>query len=206
MKTPKHGPRSRNESARCVSGPRYLQTRIEREFSPGTPPERVGGCRARRCRRACAPRCSRMRTTRVPRFGGRPVLRRRAHRLGVGDPLTSRARGVNADAVIQESTIRYLKPVSGEFRAALKAPPLETVDKFPQDAGAFRPGAHPLAGGDPGRVSCLPRDSTGCFVAALRRGPAFLGEYCVLKTDPGPSTVRARGTSRIYSRGGTTSN
>jgi thioesterase domain-containing protein len=35
-----------------------------------------------------------------------------------------------ADAVIQESTIRYLKPVHGELRATLAAPSAELVDKL----------------------------------------------------------------------------
>jgi thioesterase domain-containing protein len=40
------------------------------------------------------------------------------------------ARELPADAVIQESSIRYLKPVTGELRATLIAPPVEHVDKF----------------------------------------------------------------------------
>jgi thioesterase domain-containing protein len=40
------------------------------------------------------------------------------------------ARGLNADAVIQESTIEYLKPVNGEFQAILRAPPPEQIQKF----------------------------------------------------------------------------
>lgn len=40
------------------------------------------------------------------------------------------ARALHADTVIQESTIRYLKPVGGELRASLHAPPLEQVEKF----------------------------------------------------------------------------
>lgn len=38
--------------------------------------------------------------------------------------------GLNADAVIQESAIRYLKPVNGEFRATLLAPPADGVQRF----------------------------------------------------------------------------
>jgi thioesterase domain-containing protein len=40
------------------------------------------------------------------------------------------SRGCNADAVIQESTIRYLKPVKGEFQGTLRAPPPEQLEKF----------------------------------------------------------------------------
>jgi thioesterase domain-containing protein len=36
----------------------------------------------------------------------------------------------SADAVIQESTIRYLAPVDGELRAALAAPSQAQVEKF----------------------------------------------------------------------------
>jgi thioesterase domain-containing protein len=39
-------------------------------------------------------------------------------------------RGLGADAVIQESTIRYLAPVQGELRATLQAPPGDEADKF----------------------------------------------------------------------------
>lgn len=35
-----------------------------------------------------------------------------------------------ADAVIQESTIRYLVPVTGELRASLAAPSLAQIEKF----------------------------------------------------------------------------
>jgi thioesterase domain-containing protein len=35
-----------------------------------------------------------------------------------------------ADAVIQESTIRYLVPVEGELRATLLSPPPPQIDKF----------------------------------------------------------------------------
>jgi len=39
-------------------------------------------------------------------------------------------RQVIADAVIQESTIRYLAPVQGALRATLNAPPAEQIEKF----------------------------------------------------------------------------
>ncbi len=37
---------------------------------------------------------------------------------------------LDADAVIQESTIRYLLPVAGEFRASLSAPSHAQIEKF----------------------------------------------------------------------------
>jgi thioesterase domain-containing protein len=40
------------------------------------------------------------------------------------------ARQMTADAVIQESTIRYLAPARGPLRATLRAPPPEHIDKF----------------------------------------------------------------------------
>ena len=40
------------------------------------------------------------------------------------------ARQLAADAVIQESTIRYLAPAYGPLRAVLQAPPPEGVEKF----------------------------------------------------------------------------
>jgi thioesterase domain-containing protein len=81
------------------------------------------------------------------------------------------ARGLNADAVIQESTIRYLKPVNGEFRGTLKAPPPEHLGKF----------LKMLARSGRGRIrlhveihdgQTLAARFDGVFVAALRRGSA----------------------------------
>ena len=40
------------------------------------------------------------------------------------------ARGVHADAVIQESSTRFLTPVQGELRASAAAPPDAQIDKF----------------------------------------------------------------------------
>ncbi|MEP6547754.1 MAG: YiiD C-terminal domain-containing protein [Gammaproteobacteria bacterium] len=40
------------------------------------------------------------------------------------------ARGVAADAVIQESSTRFLAPVQGELRASAAAPPEAQIDKF----------------------------------------------------------------------------
>ena len=40
------------------------------------------------------------------------------------------ARGVAADAVIQESNVRFLAPVKGELRASTAAPPEAQLEKF----------------------------------------------------------------------------
>jgi thioesterase domain-containing protein len=40
------------------------------------------------------------------------------------------ARGLAADAVIQESSVRFLSPVQGELRACTAAPPDAQIDKF----------------------------------------------------------------------------
>jgi thioesterase domain-containing protein len=40
------------------------------------------------------------------------------------------SRGLNADAVIQESTMRYLKPVNGEFQGTAATPPPEQLARF----------------------------------------------------------------------------
>jgi thioesterase domain-containing protein len=40
------------------------------------------------------------------------------------------ARGLAADAVIQESSVRFLAPVQGELRASAAAPPGAQIDKF----------------------------------------------------------------------------
>jgi thioesterase domain-containing protein len=40
------------------------------------------------------------------------------------------AHGLGADAVIQESTIRYLAPLQSELRARLKSPPRDEADRF----------------------------------------------------------------------------
>ena len=39
-------------------------------------------------------------------------------------------RGLAADAVIQESNVRFLSPVHGELRASAAAPPEAQIDKF----------------------------------------------------------------------------
>jgi thioesterase domain-containing protein len=40
------------------------------------------------------------------------------------------ARGINADAVIQESNMRFLVPVQGEMRASIEIPSSGEIDKF----------------------------------------------------------------------------
>jgi thioesterase domain-containing protein len=40
------------------------------------------------------------------------------------------ARGLAADAVIQESSVRFLAPVRGELRASVAAPPDAQIDRF----------------------------------------------------------------------------
>jgi thioesterase domain-containing protein len=40
------------------------------------------------------------------------------------------ARGLAADAVIQESSVRFLAPVEGELRASTEAPPEVQIEKF----------------------------------------------------------------------------
>jgi thioesterase domain-containing protein len=40
------------------------------------------------------------------------------------------AQGLTADAVIQESNVRFLAPVLGELRACVAAPPAAQIDKF----------------------------------------------------------------------------
>jgi thioesterase domain-containing protein len=40
------------------------------------------------------------------------------------------ARGLAADAVIQESSVRFLAPVHGELRASVAAPPDAQIDRF----------------------------------------------------------------------------
>ena len=40
------------------------------------------------------------------------------------------AQQLSAEAVIQESSIRYRLPVQGDFRSSLAAPPAEQIDKF----------------------------------------------------------------------------
>ena len=40
------------------------------------------------------------------------------------------SRGLAADAVIQESSVRFLAPVHGELRASVAAPPDAQIDRF----------------------------------------------------------------------------
>ncbi|HEY2685570.1 MAG TPA: YiiD C-terminal domain-containing protein [Steroidobacteraceae bacterium] len=38
--------------------------------------------------------------------------------------------GIKADAVIQESNMKFVKPVHGEFKASLAAPPDDEIERF----------------------------------------------------------------------------
>jgi thioesterase domain-containing protein len=81
------------------------------------------------------------------------------------------SRGLNADAVIQESTIRYLKPVNGQFRASLAAPPPDKVERFLKmlaRAGRGRIHLHV----DIHEGATLAARFEGVFAAAVRRDSA----------------------------------
>ena len=90
------------------------------------------------------------------------------------------SRGLNADAVIQESTIRYLKPVKHEFRGTLRAPPPEQLEKFLKmlaRSGRGRIHLHVEIHDGP----TLAARFDGVFVAARRPaarapGPSSIGE------------------------------
>jgi thioesterase domain-containing protein len=81
------------------------------------------------------------------------------------------ARGLNADAVIQESTIHYLKPVHGEFQGIVEAPPPERLEKFLKMLARHARGRIRLhVEIHDGRTLAARFD--GIFVAALRPPPA----------------------------------
>lgn len=81
------------------------------------------------------------------------------------------AHGLNADAVIQHSTMRYLKPVNGKFRATLAAPPAVKVQKFQRMLGRSGRGRIDLhVDLHDGQVLAGAFD--GVFAAAVRRDPA----------------------------------
>jgi thioesterase domain-containing protein len=78
------------------------------------------------------------------------------------------SRQLNADAVIQESSMRFLKPVRGEMRASIQIPAEAEVDKFKRM----------LARAERGRIRLqvtMHHESTlavvfdGLFAAAMRR-------------------------------------
>lgn len=80
------------------------------------------------------------------------------------------AHGLNADAVIQESTMRYLKPVNGAFRATLAAPPEDQVRKFQRmlrRSGRGRIDLHVDIHDGPVLAGAF----DGVFAAAVRRDP-----------------------------------
>jgi thioesterase domain-containing protein len=77
-------------------------------------------------------------------------------------------RKLDAEAVIQESSMRFLKPVHGEMRACLEIPAAADIDKFQKM----------LARADRGRIrlqvrmhegSALATIFDGLFAAAMRR-------------------------------------
>jgi thioesterase domain-containing protein len=77
-------------------------------------------------------------------------------------------RNLDADAVIQESTIRYLAPVRGEMRASIEIPADAEVDKFQRMLERARRGRIRLqvnvhAG------ATLATVFDGLFAAAIRR-------------------------------------
>lgn len=80
------------------------------------------------------------------------------------------AHGLNADAVIQESAMRYLRPVNGEFRATLAAPPADKVQKFLKmlaRSGRGRIDLHVDIHDGPVLATCF----DGVFAATVRRDP-----------------------------------
>ncbi|MEO7208791.1 MAG: YiiD C-terminal domain-containing protein [Steroidobacteraceae bacterium] len=78
-------------------------------------------------------------------------------------------RKLDAEAVIQESSMRFLKPVHGEMRAYLEIPALADVDKFQKmlvraGRGRIRLQVRMHEG------SALAAVFDGLFAAAMRRG------------------------------------
>ena len=81
------------------------------------------------------------------------------------------AQHIAADAVIQESTIRYLAPVQGALRASLRTPPVEHVERFRKmllKAGRGRIRLHV----DIHYERSVATQFDGTFVAAVRPQPA----------------------------------
>jgi thioesterase domain-containing protein len=80
------------------------------------------------------------------------------------------ARGVPADAVIQESNVRFLSPVHGELRATAAAPTEAQLDKFRkmlQRAGRGRIRLRVEINHDETLATLF----EGVFAAAIRRKP-----------------------------------
>jgi thioesterase domain-containing protein len=78
------------------------------------------------------------------------------------------SRKLDAEAVIQESSMRFLKPVHGEMRACLEIPPAADIDKFQKmlvraDRGRIRLQVKMHEG------SALATIFDGLFAAAMRR-------------------------------------
>jgi thioesterase domain-containing protein len=78
------------------------------------------------------------------------------------------SRKLDAEAVIQESSMRFLKPVHGEMRACLEIPAAADIDKFQKmlvraDRGRIRLQVKMYEG------SALATIFDGLFAAAMRR-------------------------------------
>jgi thioesterase domain-containing protein len=78
------------------------------------------------------------------------------------------AQQVAADAVIQESTIRYLAPAYGPLRAILLPPPLEAVEKFRRMLGRAGRGRIRLSV-DVHDGATLVTQFHGVFAASIRK-------------------------------------
>jgi thioesterase domain-containing protein len=77
-------------------------------------------------------------------------------------------RNLDAEAVIQESSMRFLKPVHGEMRASIEIPSADEVDKFQKmllraDRGRIRLQVNMHEG------AALATVFDGLFAAAMRR-------------------------------------
>ncbi len=109
-------------------GADYLQQRIDREIVLAKPMGIIveaadGG------RWCCAPRLPPMRITRAPHSAA-VCIRSRCLTGWAWLTRDLAARELDADAVIQESNMRFLKPVHGEMRASVEIPAADEVEKF----------------------------------------------------------------------------
>ncbi len=116
-------------------GADYLQQRIDREIALAKPMGIIvesadGGGVVLRA--PLAPNANHKGTA----FGGSSVCARGACRLGVGDAAISRHVQLDADAVIQESNMRFLAPVHGELRACVEIPAADAGRKISPHAGS----------------------------------------------------------------------
>lgn len=69
-------------------------------------------------------------------------------------------RKLDAEAVIQESSMRFLKPVHGEMRASLEIPAVADIDKFQKM----------LVRADRGRIRLQVKMHEGCALASVFDG------------------------------------